>query len=399
MQQTFTPAHDTKKNNHANKIIIGKQNGELLNKTQKEFNRLSNRIEKLIRSMEQIRNEMDNCLAYYGNEIAPAEQQMVALQIKLAKLLHPHYTCNKRISPGDKKMLKNFIQELLADICGIGKITPDEELKKVIEAMEGKDYETLRNEEFGEIKQQMSDTFKSMGLDIDLSRFSTEDSEEDIIRKFSEMSAEVKENMGKAAGEKPNKPKNKRQLKQEEKQRQFQETRAKSISAIYKQLAKVLHPDLEQEPQMKTQKENLMKELTRAYQNNDLYTLLRLETDWLRKESSHSDALPEEKMKIYIQLLKEQVKELEFSLQMIDSHPRYSSLDRFRDFFTGEIYLNNLPKEKTKIERIIKSLQFNIANMEADSNQGLKIIIADEREYAEKTSRNPVFNIFNETEF
>ena len=60
-------------------------------------------------------------------------------------------------------------------------------------------------------------------------------------------------------------------MEKEERTRQAEQLRNKSITSIYKQLAKVLHPDLEPDAERKQAKGTLMQELTAAYRNNDLH--------------------------------------------------------------------------------------------------------------------------------
>ena len=108
--------------------------------------------------------------------------------------------------------------------------------------------------------------------------------------------------------------------------RQAEQLRNKSIASVYKQLAKVLHPDLEPDAGRKQAKGTLMQELTAAYRNNDLHTLLRLELEWIRREEGDVERLTEEKLSIYNQVLKEQVSELERELAELPYHPRYQPI-------------------------------------------------------------------------
>jgi curved DNA-binding protein CbpA len=85
--------------------------------------------------------------------------------------------------------------------------------------------------------------------------------------------------------------------------------RRRTIGAIYKQLAKVLHPDLEPDPEKRGEKLALMQQLTAAYRNEDLPSLLRLELEWLHREEGDLDRLTEEELKIYNAVLREQAGE------------------------------------------------------------------------------------------
>ena len=83
---------------------------------------------------------------------------------------------------------------------------------------------------------------------------------------------------------------------------------------------------MEQDAEKKVAKEILMKELTAAYEAKNLHTLLSLELKWIYKESSHLDTLADDKLSVYLQLLKEQVNNLEYEKQSIFQQPQYSVL-------------------------------------------------------------------------
>ena len=69
-----------------------------------------------------------------------------------------------------------------------------------------------------------------------------------------------------------------------------------------------------------------MKELTSAYESKNLHALLSLELKWIYKESSHLETLADDKLSVYLQLLKEQVSNLEYEKKGIFQQPQYSIL-------------------------------------------------------------------------
>src|SRR5439155_24603602 len=93
--------------------------------------------------------------------------------------------------------------------------------------------------------------------------------------------------------------------------RAMEEARKRNIASIYKQLARVLHPDLERDNERQKEKVQLMQELTEAYRQKDLHTLLRLEMQWIENEGGHLDRLTEEKLSVYVEVLQGQVQGLE----------------------------------------------------------------------------------------
>lgn len=93
--------------------------------------------------------------------------------------------------------------------------------------------------------------------------------------------------------------------------------RKKSIRAIYIDLIKAFHPDTEQDPTKKLEKEEISKKITEAYGNNDLYTLLNLETQFLEQQSTRLSGMKAETAKSYLAMLDNQIKELKESIRSI----------------------------------------------------------------------------------
>lgn len=88
------------------------------------------------------------------------------------------------------------------------------------------------------------------------------------------------------------------------------EVQTKSIREVFVGLVKKLHPDLEQNPFVRGQKEGLMKEVIVAYEQDDLLTLLQLEADWVFQENRLGD-IPENRLKHLLELLQMQVADLQ----------------------------------------------------------------------------------------
>lgn len=64
----------------------------------------------------------------------------------------------------------------------------------------------------------------------------------------------------------------------------------KSFISFYRQLARSLHPDLEQNIDKRSVKEALIKKLTIIFKNSDLRELLILEMEWLCNQTAQTEA-------------------------------------------------------------------------------------------------------------
>ena len=123
-----------------------------------------------------------------------------------------------------------------------------------------------------------------------------------------------------------NRKKTKRELEKEELEKQTEEARTKNINAVYRQLARLFHPDLEQDPELRAKKEVLMKELTSAYEKGDLHTILKLELRWLQNNDGDISKLSDAKLDAYTAALEQQCNEIRDEIYAALHHPRFSPL-------------------------------------------------------------------------
>ncbi|KAA9327632.1 J domain-containing protein [Hymenobacter busanensis] len=84
--------------------------------------------------------------------------------------------------------------------------------------------------------------------------------------------------------------------------------------AVYRQLARANHPDLERDPDLARQKTARMQRITRAYEANDLYALLQLLAEHSALET---DTASDELLARYTRALQQQQTELKLRLQQL----------------------------------------------------------------------------------
>ncbi len=91
----------------------------------------------------------------------------------------------------------------------------------------------------------------------------------------------------------------------------------KSITELYKELAKLIHPDLEQDEQRRHSKEQLMKELTEARDKDDVHAMLiiRQKADQINKHTAGPQSHSLHLLKTYNQAMKKKLDVLKRSLQ------------------------------------------------------------------------------------
>jgi len=306
-------------------LVMISQPGRPLSKAQRAFNRLVTKVEELRARLDRQIHRLDKVLAYYGKYIHPRLQRQKELRKELVRALAPFLDDDRLKQKSERKTLRMFIGEQIDEIAGEEGTLTDEDLQAVFKRVHGVDFVQVEREEMEEARSVMAEMFSELGIGIDLSDLRPDMSAEELAAKAAEMAERIQQKVEEEerALRPPAHRKTKRQLEKEERMRQVEQLRNKSIASVYKRLAKVLHPDLEPDAGRKQAKGTLMQELTAAYRNNDLHTLLRLELEWIQREEGDVERLTEEKLSIYNQVLKEQASELERELAELPYHPRY----------------------------------------------------------------------------
>lgn len=95
------------------------------------------------------------------------------------------------------------------------------------------------------------------------------------------------------------------------------EMEKKSIAELYKELAKLIHPDLEQDEAIRYRKEQLMKELTAAKEKEDVHAMLfiKQKADVINKTTSAEKSYSLQLLKLYNSSMKKKLEALKRQLQ------------------------------------------------------------------------------------
>lgn len=310
-------------------ILRIKQSKKSLNEDQKAFRRLKNQLETLKDKERKRHIELDKGLLFYHEKLRVEEEKIDRALEERIELSYQLYRTTKSFSKNELNMLKELI---LCDIENLLKSVGIQGLPKKVEEI-GKDLgwkgaeETLARE-LSPMIEDIENMFASQGIKVDLSHVDVKDTQEEIIQKLFEqvkIGMDQRENLSEKEP-----PKRAKGLQKNE------ELQNKSMNAIYKQLAKVLHPDFEFDPEKKAKKEEQMKKLTVAYENSDLSTLLELEQEWIDSSNGPSSIKNSDQLKTYNQILRQQIDMIKDRIEMLFLHPRYLPLQRFyEDRFTG----------------------------------------------------------------
>ncbi len=181
------------------------------------------------------------------------------------------------------------------------------------------------------------------------------------------------------------------QKRREQREAELEAARKRGISTIYKQLAKVLHPDRERDPVRHAEKAELMKQLTQAYRSGDLHMLLRLELEFIHGEECRTAEMGDEKLAIYCDLLKEQVTELEEERERQDLDPRYAVLSGPFGFFAHR--REDLTMQAKALRAQIESMAASHARLTGpEAKAELREALAAFASLRRRTQRSPLFD-------
>ena len=295
---------------------------------QATFSHYRKKISQLQQQLENVNKAYEQALKAYHHELKPHQKKtgdlVAQFILKVMALTQNAKVLSEKEQLLLQKLFKNSLN-LLFDLLPYGEI--DDKLQKLYEKVYGRSRSEEFYQEVSEIKEMLKE---QTGIsDLEFPEINPDDDPDDIIRKiFTSFEPFDKENK-----ELPPKEKSAKEFLREQRAQELEALQNKNLSSIYKRLVKALHPDLEQDVHKKAEKEELMKELTVAYEKHNLISLLALEAEWLDKENAATASLDLETIKTYNSLLKDQIEELKQALLMRAFDPRYAQIEPYvRDF-------------------------------------------------------------------
>lgn len=323
-----------------NKELAISKSKQVLSKKQKDFFKHTATIESLKEKIKATESHFNSLEQIVAEQIDPELKTMAAMELDLAKVIgstirmhnYTHVQKEKTIAVVLEMCQQsfNFIEPNEQDIAFYNKLSPE-------------GYEKYKQKQLDDNKDMLSEMLhEELGIDIDMDDLN--DDPESFMR-FQQM---LEEKMHEQEAKKYNRKKTKKQLEAEEKRKLAEELKNKNLRSIYVSLAKILHPDLEENEDAKAEKEELMKTVTTAYEAKDLPTLLKLEMQWVYKQAENIDQLSDEKLDVFNNLLKDQIKELKDDLEFLNLNPRYQRASMFAGMTTS-VALGEIQFEKERI--------------------------------------------------
>ena len=324
-----------------------------------QFRKLLKKLSLLEKEAQVQREQLEKLLNAFLQDVKPTMNKRMQLVDEWIQQLMRFYG-SIQLKKHDKPILTEIISSQLKEYTHLSEGQLPEHLSAIFETIEGMTFEEAKESDFDEKLQAISDKFAEAGFDFDLSELNQNSSEEDVRKFFAEKIE--KEFQNKEESNSGQKKKTKRQEAEERKEKLAEELKNKSINSVYRELAKAIHPDLEQDPEMRKIKEEVMKELTSAYEKQDLRTLFRLEMEWLQKEESDLDTKPDELLKIYKTMLKDQIDDLKLEIELEETNPRFAMLRLHIPLFI-QLRDVNISEFIQLEEDFLKDYEFNVTDI------------------------------------
>ncbi|MGV3666854.1 MAG: hypothetical protein ACO1NV_12015 [Leptospira bouyouniensis] len=296
-------------------------------KAQKEFNdALRKHKETLDRSKEieplfQLVNET------YLSVVLPELNKQKQLERERFELMCS-ILLEEKLSFG--KMQREFLRRYLLDICN-DNLTEDPEFYNPFRDQLETKFEKMERIRY---KNQMESRIKqTFGVDIDLDDFNRtqfdseeeRESHEEKYRDFREKYEEYRaEYFRKSQSGSKDKRKSKAQMEKEKKQLEAERLLSTDINTLFKNLAKLIHPDKEQDPILREKKAKLMTKLSGARDNMNIAEILeiKLQVDELIPNQQTNVSFHDTSIKRFVGIIKSKIRELEDAIrQRFFSHP------------------------------------------------------------------------------
>ena len=364
-------------------LAIRSAPGRPLGKEERAFNRALARLQALSRALDEEIRRLDRLLVFHAAEIRPRTDRAVALRIGLVRALAP-FLDDRRLTKAQHRVLRQILVDQLDDVLTQLVEKPDPDLQALFERLHDVSYAQVVLDDLQEAQAGMAAIFDELGLDVEVPELHADMTEEDAAAAAARLAHELRR-AGESRDAAHQQPRHETTARAaEERARRQEMLRKDSLSAVYRRLAKELHPDLERDPAERERKSRVMQDVTAAYTRGDLHGLLQLEVEWLVPASGGAARLSGDRLRAYTAILKEQATELGAEMQLLRLQPRYAALIVEGPF--GAPMLIDGPREVERLEGMIAQIAAALQRLASD--QALTEIRGAIREYRDSEKRH-----------
>jgi hypothetical protein len=337
--------------------LVWKSSASSNTKAQKDFNAALKKHQEAMARVKEVETYIALADKAYMEDILPQLQKQKEFEKKQVEMMCDIYL-NDVIKLG--KNQKECLRLMLLEKCAEG-MREDHGFYfgvflKLETTAERNHRLQIKKKEEKKIKQQF-------GVEIDIdelnkTNFANEEERQQHKEKFKEFFERYHEQRAKFNDQdffgnfgSRERKKSKTQTEKEQKLAEAEKLLNTDINKLFKDLAKIIHPDREQDPEMRAKKENLMKELSNARDNMNIAEILsiKLLVDELIPDNQTNTEFNDSSIKRFVSIIKTKIKDLENTIaQKLYSHPL------FEDFNSRSIGLEQVTKHIKGVVTIAK---------------------------------------------
>lgn len=285
---------------------VGRSDGKL----QQRFRQMVEKVDRLrqrVQAWKERRPDIDREVAAY---VAAMERQRGRAH-EMVVLLDRSYA-NAAFNKADRKQLAELICSVAGELLEDG---GHDDLKPIYSRHRRSDFEA----EAGAVDAASAEALKAM---MEMFGVEFDDADVSSIDKLAAYTAAQAQELDKktaAAEERRGKrKKSARQVAAETTRDDERRRTHKAMQDVYRGLAMALHPDREQDPAERRRKTELMREVNVAYEAKDLLRLLELELELERVDRAQVEAIAEDRLRRFNQILAEQARQLAVELDELE---------------------------------------------------------------------------------
>ncbi len=261
---------------------------------QKKLNRLIDKIEQQKISLATWQNAQAEIQQHTRQKLLPVYSELHEILFQqleqLWNMLHSHQFSKANLQQLDEKIAQ------LAQLLKRSKMLNDEQLTLVKQIdtfyQQHVQQSTKKNKKVQSAKFEQDE---SPEQDVEL--------EQDDFEQYAVEQQQAREQA--------------KQLRQQQKREQAEQMAAQSLKTVYLKIAAMIHPDREQDESKKAEKTELFQQASQAYEQQDLFYLLKLQLQLEQNKAVGAKELSAEQVKFYKLALDAQSQQLESQIEEI----------------------------------------------------------------------------------
>jgi hypothetical protein len=362
--------------------LIWQSSASGFTKAQKDFNDALNKHKQAIQRVQEIEAYIEIANEAYYQQIIPELQKQKELEKKRLEMMSVIFLEDLvKLSKQQKENLRQLILETSFELKEDRDFYFDL-IKKLETTAERNQRIALKQKAERQLKQQF-------GVDVDIdelnkTNFSSEEERQQHQEKFKEFFEKYHQQQAGDHTDFFSEFKNQRERKkskaQQEKEKKLAEAEKllnTDINKLFKDLAKLIHPDREQDPVLRDKKEALMKELSNARDSMNIAEILRIKmlVDDLIPNNQSVLSFNDATIKRFVSIIKTKIQELENTVaQKLYAHPLLEDLNLRH--LTTEGIKKYISKEVKHSKHLTNSCEIEIDEL-LNNPKYIKAIIDD----------------------